>query len=562
MLPRPRSAEFHCRFLAKPLSAAAEYRQARPSVVQAVCCMAVRELLHQGLSGMNDTHRGYLERILLARVYDVAVQTPLEAAPGLSRRLGNRVLLKREDLQPVFSFKLRGAYNKMARLSPEILDRGVIAASAGNHAQGVVLAARRLGCAAVIVMPVTAPRIKVEAVERLGGTVVLWGESYSDAGRRALEIAAETGRTLIPPFDDPDVIAGQGTIGMEILRQHPDPIHSIFVPVGGGGLAAGIAAYVKRLRPEIRVIGVEPVDSDAMRRSIAAGRRVELAEVGLFADGVAVKLVGEETFALCRDLLDDCITVSTDAICGAVKDVFEDTRVIMEPAGALAVAGAAAYAADNGLTGRTMIAVASGANMNFDRLRHVAERAAIGGQREALLAVTIPEKAGSFRAFCATIGRRTITELSSRFADPVSAQVLVGIEISGPGDTETVLADLRANGFDGLDLSGNELAKLHLRYLVGGNAPLARNERLLRFTFPERPGALLEFMDAMRMEWSFSLVHYRYHGADHGRVLLGIQVPDADAGAFRAFLDRVGYPCVDETDNPAYRLFLGWRGLV
>ncbi len=509
---------------------------------------------------MPHKHRQYLERILLARVYDLAEETPLEVAPGLSRRTGNRVLLKREDLQPVFSFKLRGAYNKMANLSHYVLPKGVIAASAGNHAQGVALSARHLGCKATIVMPVTAPQIKVEAVERLGAKVVLYGESYSDAGRRALELAEQSGSTFIHPFDDPEVIAGQGTIGMEMLHQHPDPIHSIFVPIGGGGLAAGIAAYVKNLRPKIKIIGVEPVDSDAMRRSIAAGERVELGEVGLFADGVAVKLVGEETFAICRDLLDECITVSTDAICGAIKDVFEDTRVVTEPAGALAVAGLKAYVTANALAGETMIAVTSGANMNFDRLRHVAERSALGGQREALLAVTIPEKAGSFRRFCATLGRRTITELSSRFADPVNAQVLVGIQIGGPDDAVQVLNDLRANGFAGLDLADNELAKLHLRYMVGGNAPLVRSERLLRFTFPERPGALLGFMEAMRMEWSFSLVQYRYHGADHGRVLLGIQVPDADLRAFYAFLNQAGYPYIDETDNPAYRLFLGWHG--
>ena len=509
---------------------------------------------------MNSLHRDYLERILLARVYDVAVETPLERARGLSDRLRNRVLLKREDLQPVFSFKLRGAYNKMVKLTPEQLAKGVVAASAGNHAQGVALSARKLGCEATIVMPVTTPRIKIDAVARLGGKVVLAGESYSDASRCAHDLVAQTGCTYIPPFDDPDVIAGQGTIGMEILRQHPDPVHAVFVPIGGGGLAAGVAAYIKHLRPDIKLIGVEPVDSDAMRQSLAAGRRVELTEVGLFADGVAVKLVGEETFALCRDLLDDIITVDTDAMCGAIKDIFEDTRVIAEPAGALAVAGINAYVARHTLRDQTLVAVISGANMNFDRMRHVAERAELGGHREALLAVTIPERAGSFRHFCATLGQRKITELSSRFADPVNAQVLVGIEIDGRDDTLSVLADLRANGFEGLDLTNNELAKLHLRYLVGGNAPFVNNERLLRFTFPERPGALLGFMESMRMEWSFSLVQYRYHGADHGRVLLGIQVPDGDLPAFSTFINQLGYPYIDETKNPAYRLFLGWHG--
>jgi threonine dehydratase len=509
---------------------------------------------------MRGAHREYLERILLARVYDVAVETPLEPAAGLSRRLNNRILLKREDLQPVFSFKLRGAYNKMVRLAPEDLAMGVITASAGNHAQGVALAARRLGCEATIIMPVTTPGIKIDAVARMGAIVALAGESYSDAERRAQELAAQTGCVFIHPFDDPDIIAGQGSIGMEILRQHPDPITAVFVPIGGGGLAAGVAAYIKHLRPEIMVIGVEPVDSDAMRQSIAAGMRVELAEVGLFADGVAVKLVGEETFALCRDLLDDIITVDTDDMCGAIKDIFEDTRVIAEPAGALSVAGAKAYVARRDLRGATLAAVISGANMNFDRLRHAAERAELGGHREALLAVTIPERAGSFRKFCAALGKHSITELSSRFADPVDAQVLVGIRINSRDDTLAVLESLRADGFDGLDLTDNELAKLHLRYLVGGNAPFVRDERLLRFTFPERPGALLGFMEAMRIEWSFSLVQYRYHGADHGRVLLGVQVPDDDLAAFRNFVDRLGYPYVDETLNPAYRLFLGWRG--
>ena len=498
-------------------------------------------------------HSEYLNKVLLSRVYDVAVETPLDEAVSLSRRLGNRVLLKRDDLQPVFSFKLRGAYNKMARLSPEELRRGVIAASAGNHAQGVALAARRLGCEAVIVMPVTTPAIKVDAVRRLGGQVVLFGESFSDAWRHTLDLIKETGYVFIPPFDDPDVIAGQGTIGMEILRQHPDPIHAIFVPIGGGGLAAGVAAYVKNLRPEIRVIGVEPVDSDAMRRSIMAGHRVELKDVGLFADGVAVKLVGEETFALCRDLLDDIITVDTDAICGAIKDIFEDTRVVAEPAGALALAGLRAYARAGNLRDTTLVAVVSGANMNFDRLSHVAERARFGANREALLGVTIPEKAGSFRH---------ITELCTRFADPVNAHVLVGIDIKNSDEVASVLEDLRAAGFSACDLTDNELAKLHLRHMVGGNAPQVHNERLIRFFFPERPGALLNFMDAMRVTYNFTLFQYRYHGADFGRVLLGVEVPEERREDFEEFLarvDRMGYPHVDETDNPAYKMFLGWH---
>ena len=507
-------------------------------------------------------HSDYLNRILLSRVYDVAVETPLDEAVSLSRRLGNKVLLKREDLQPVFSFKLRGAYNKMARLSPEELRRGVIAASAGNHAQGVALSAQRLGCEATIVMPVTTPAIKISAVRRLGGQVVLSGESFSDAWRHTQDLIRQSGAVFIPPFEDPDVIAGQGTIGMEILRQHPDDIHAVFVPIGGGGMAAGVAAYIKHLRPDIRLIGVEPVDSDAMRRSIMAGYPVELSEVGLFADGVAVKLVGEETFSLCRDLLDDIITVDTDAICGAIKDIFEDTRVVAEPAGALSLAGLRAYVAAGGVKDATLVAIVSGANMNFDRLSHVVDRSEIGAEREALLAVTIPEKVGSFRHLCAAIGKRSITELCTRFADPEKARVLVGIKIKGRGDAAEVLADLREQGFSASDLSDNELAKLHLRHMVGGNAPQVANERLLRFAFPERPGALLDFMDAMRVEFNISLFQYRYHGADYGRVLVGFDAPEDQREAFEDFLarvERMGYPHVDESDNPAYKMFLGWH---
>ena len=505
-------------------------------------------------------HSEYLNRILLSRVYDVAVETPLDEAVSLSRRLGNKVLLKREDLQPVFSFKLRGAYNKMARLSPEELRRGVIAASAGNHAQGVALSAQRLGCEATIVMPVTTPAIKISAVRRLGGQVVLSGESFSDAWRHTQDLIGQSGAVFIPPFEDPDVIAGQGTIGMEILRQHPGEIHAVFVPIGGGGMAAGVAAYIKHLRPEIRVIGVEPVDSDAMRRSIMAGYPVELSDVGLFADGVAVKLVGEETFALCRDLLDDIITVDTDAICGAIKDIFEDTRVVAEPAGALSLAGLRAYAANGGVKDATLVAIVSGANMNFDRLGHVVDRSEIGAEREALLAVTIPEQMGSFRRLCTAIGKRSITELCTRFADPERARVLVGIKIQGKGDVAEVLADLREQGFTVIDLSDNELAKLHLRHMVGGNAPQVGNERLLRFAFPERPGALLDLIDAMRVEFNITLFQYRYHGADFGRVLMGFDVPDEQREAFEDFLarvERMGYPHVDESDNPAYKMFLG-----
>ncbi len=508
-------------------------------------------------------HSHYLQRILLSRVYDVAVETPLEEATTLSRLLGNRVYLKREDLQPVFSFKLRGAYNKMARLGRDELARGVIAASAGNHAQGVALSAKKLGCEATIVMPVTTPAIKIGAVRRLGGQVVLFGESFTDSFEHALDLIRQTGAIFIPPFEDPDVIAGQGTIGMEILRQHPGPLEAVFVPIGGGGLAAGVAAYIKNLRPEIRVIGVEPVDSDAMRRSIAAGYPVALDEVGLFADGVAVKQVGEETFAICRDLLDEIVTVDTDAICGAVKDIFEATRVVAEPAGALSLAGLRAWVGRNQIRDKSLAAIISGANMNFDRLAHVVDRSEIGAEREALLAITIPEKVGSFRKLCAIIGNRNITELCTRFSDPEKARVLAGIKISGRQDVAELLAELRDQGLDVIDLSDNELAKLHLRHLVGGNSPTVANERLLRFHFPERPGALLNFMDAMRVEFSITLFQYRYHGADYGRVLMGFDVPETKRNDFEDFLRRVeamGYAHADETGNPAYNLFLGWHG--
>lgn len=499
----------------------------------------------------------YLERILNARVYDVAIESPLELAPGLSRRMGNRLLLKREDMQPVFSFKLRGAYNKMARLPQSALRRGVIAASAGNHAQGVALAAQKLACAAVIVMPVTTPRIKIEAVRARGAKVVLHGDSYDEAYARARELERRQRLAFVHPYDDPDVIAGQGTIAMEILRQHGDPIHAIFAAVGGGGLIAGIAAYVKRLRPEIKVIGVEPVDADAMYRSLRAGRRVRLDQVGLFADGVAVKQVGRETFRLCRVLVDDMIRVDTDAMCAAIKDVFEDTRAILEPAGALAIAGAKAWAARNGARDRTLVAVACGANMNFDRLRFVAEEAELGEQREAVLAVTIPERPGSFRTFCSLIGPRNITEFNYRYADPRQAQVFVGVQVHNREETARLVRALRRHGLQTHDFSDNELAKLHVRHLVGGHAPGVTDEILYRFEFPERPGALMKFLNAMSRGWNISLFHYRNHGADYGRVLVGMQVPSTDQRKFQAFLARVGYPYRDETRNPAYRLFLG-----
>jgi threonine dehydratase len=499
----------------------------------------------------------YLQKILTAKVYDVAVESPLELAPILSRRLGNRVLLKREDQQPVFSFKLRGAYNKMAHLSTAARARGVIAASAGNHAQGVALAAQKLGCKATIVMPVTTPHIKIAAVEARGAKVVLHGDSYSDAYAHALALQKRLRATFVHPYDDPDVIAGQGTIGMEILRQCEAPIDAIFVAVGGGGLISGIASYVKRVRPEIRIIGVQPVDSDAMTRSLAAGRRVKLAHVGLFADGVAVKQVGAETFRIARELVDEMVLVDTDATCAALKDVFEDTRSILEPAGALSIAGVKAWVERHRTKDRTFVAIACGANMNFDRLRFVAERAELGERREAILAVTIPERPGSFRAFCRLLGKRAVTEFNYRYADARVAHLFVGIEVAGRHETERLLTELKRHRIEAYDLTDNEMAKLHVRHLVGGHAPAAENEILYRFEFPERPGALMQFLNSMSRGWNISLFHYRNHGADYGRVLVGMQVPPADKGEFRSFLDRLGYDYVDETGNPAYRMFLG-----
>jgi len=507
----------------------------------------------------------YLERILKARVYDVAIQSPLEAAPGLSRRLGNRLLLKREDLQPVFSFKLRGAYNKMAGLAPARLKKGVITASAGNHAQGVALAAQKLGCRAVIVMPVTTPRIKVDGVAARGAQVVLHGDSYSDAHAHARMLQRRRGLTFVHPYDDPEVIAGQGTIGMEILRQCTRPIHAIFVPVGGGGLISGIAAYVKRLRPAVRVIGVEPIDADAMARSLKAGRRVVLDHVGLFADGVAVKQVGEETFRLARRFVDEVVCVDTDEMCAAIKDVFEDTRAVLEPAGALAVAGAKVWVEKRGARGRTLIAIASGANTNFDRLRFVAERAEMGEHREAVLAVTIPERRGSFRRFCKALGGRNITEFNYRMSDPREAHIFVGVTVHDRDETARIVRILRRGDFRTLDLSDDEVAKGHMRHMVGGHLPRtserATRERstelLYRFEFPERPGALMKFLSAMNPSWNISLFNYRNLGADYGSILVGIEVPRQEMGDFRRFLQRLGYPYADETRNPAYRLFLG-----
>jgi len=499
--------------------------------------------------------RDYLEAILHANVYDVAVETPLHEAPRLSDRLGSRVLLKREDSQPLFSFKLRGAYNKMSRLSASALRRGVVAASAGNHAQGVALAGQRLSAAATIVMPVRTPQIKVDAVRELGATIVLEGGSYDEAETEARRIARRDRLTFIHAYDDPDVIAGQGTIAMEILRQYQHPIDAVFVPVGGGGLIAGIAAYMKALRPEILIVGVEPVDANSMERALRAGRRVRLAQVGQFADGVAVGQVGVEPFRLARRHVDEMVLVDTDEICAAMKDVFEDTRAIVEPSGALAIAGMKRHVERRQAKGETLVAVISGANVNFDRLRFVAERAELGERREAVFAATIPERPGSFRAFCRLLGRRNITEFNYRYDDPAEAHVFVGVEVRDQAETGRLLAKLEASGIPVLDLSDNEMAKLHVRHLVGGRAH-AVNEVLYRFEFPERPGALLDFLDTLAETWNISLFHYRNHGADYGRVLVGIQVPPAERGALRDFLHRLGYPSWDESRNAAYRLFL------
>jgi threonine dehydratase len=498
----------------------------------------------------------YLKKILTSRVYDVARETPLEFAPLLSERFGNRIWLKREDEQPVFSFKLRGAYNKISSLSPEELKRGVIASSAGNHAQGVALAAARMKTRAVIVMPRTTPEIKINAVRSLGAKVVLHGDNYDAAFVHAEKLIRERGLVFISPFDDPDVIAGQGTIGFEILKQHPRSLDAVFVPVGGGGLIAGIGAYIKQLRPDIRIVGVEPEDADAMARSLKLGRRVLLDHVNIFADGVAVRQVGRETFRLAKKVVDEIVVVSNDEICAAIKDIFQDRRSILEPAGALAMAGLRAWVERNRVKKQDLVAIASGANVNFDRLRHVSERAEIGERRELVLAVTIPEEAGSFRRFCAAIGNHGITEFNYRFADPANAHVFVGVQIPDAKEARRLIASLRKQGYRVLDMTDNEMAKLHIRHLVGGRAPNATDEILYRFMFPERPGALMNFLDNMGGKWNISLFHYRNHGADYGRVLVGMQVPPEDKKSFEDFLAKLGYEYSEETTNPAYRLFL------
>ena len=507
----------------------------------------------------------YLQKILTAKVYEVASETSLDLAKNLSRRVGNRVLLKREDQQSVFSFKLRGAYNKMAHLTAEQLAKGVICASAGNHAQGVALGARELGARAVIVMPTTTPQLKVDAVRALGGEVVLAGESYSDAAAHAQKLQREQGLTFVHPFDDPDVIAGQGTIAMELLRQHSGPLDAVFVAIGGGGLISGVGAYIKAVRPEIKVIGVQMTDSDAMLQSVRAGERVTLADVGLFADGTAVKQVGEETFRLARELIDDFVVVDTDAVCAAIKDVFVDTRSIVEPSGAMAVAAMKQYAATHKCKGQVFAAILCGANMNFDRLRFVAERSETGEEREALLAVTIPEERGSFRRFLEQIdtlpgGPRSVTEFNYRISGPERAHVFVGLTTNRKGESEKLAAHFERSGFEALDLTHNDLAKEHVRYMVGGASPLAGDERLLRFVFPERPGALLKFLSLMRPNWNISLFHYRNQGADFGRILVGMQVPAKDAKAFDKFLGTLAYPYQEETLNPVYARFLRAEG--
>ncbi len=507
------------------------------------------------------TPADYLKKILTARVYDVAVESALQSAPALGRRLHNTVLLKREDQQSVRSFKLRGAYNKMAHLTPAQLGKGVICASAGNHAQGVALSASKLGTRAVIVMPTTTPQVKVDAVRGFGGEVVLFGDSYSDAYQHALTLQKQQNLTFVHPFDDPDVIAGQGTIAMEILRQHQGPLHAVFVAIGGGGLISGVANYIKSVRPEVKVIGVQMTDSDAMMQSVSAKKRVALPDVGLFADGTAVKLVGEETFRIARKLVDSYVTVDTDAVCAAIKDVFVDTRSIVEPSGAMAVAAIKQYVATHKTRGETYAAILCGANMNFDRLRFVAERAEVGEEREALFAVTIPEERGSFRRFCELIGNlpggaRNVTEFNYRISDSARAHVFVGLTTRGKGESVKIAANFSKHGFEALDLTHDELAKEHIRHMVGGHSSLSKDERLMRFVFPERPGALMKFLSLMRPGWNISLFHYRNQGADYGRILVGLQVPASDKAAFGQFLETLGYPYVEETTNPVYRMFL------
>ncbi|MEZ5537261.1 MAG: threonine ammonia-lyase, biosynthetic [Thiolinea sp.] len=502
--------------------------------------------------------KSLIERILTARVYDVAIETPLDHARNLSQRLDNNIYLKREDLQPVFSFKLRGAFNRLFRLSQEERSRGVVAASAGNHAQGIAMAGTALGIETTIVMPRVTPDIKIKAVEAFGGKAIIHGDSFDDAYLYARELEEKQGMTFAHPFDDVDVIAGQGTIGMEILRQHPEPPDAVFICVGGGGLISGVGSYIKYLYPQTKIIGVEHEEAPSMHTSLEKNKRVVLSKVGSFADGAAVKQVGKLTFDIARKVVDEVILVSTDETCAAIKDVFEDTRTLLEPAGALSTAGLKKYVAQHGWKNKNIIAISSGANINFDRLRHVAERAELGEGREVLLAVTIPEKPGSFRQFCETIGNRPITEFNYRYSDASKAQVFAGVKIAeGKHHREELLNELKARDYSFIDMSDNEVAKIHLRYMVGGHGQGVENELLYRFMFPERPGALLHFLTCMSGGWNISLFHYRNHGSDFGRVLAGIQVPPDERAQFCAFLDDLGYTYWDETDNPAYRRFLG-----
>ena len=499
----------------------------------------------------------YIEKILTARVYDVAIESPLDKAKNLSKRINNNVLMKREDLQPVFSFKLRGAYNKIDQLLQKGDLEGVIAASAGNHAQGLALAAQQRGVKATIVMPKTTPAIKVRAVKAYGAKAVLVGDTYDEAYDYATAEAEAKNLVFVHPYDDPDVIAGQGTVAMEILRQHPDPVDAVFIPVGGGGLCAGMAAFLKYLRPETKVIAVEAEESACLAAAMEKKRRVILPQVGIFADGVAVKQIGKETYRIIKDNIDGVITVNTDEMCAAIKDIFDDTRSIMEPAGALGIAGMKKYVEQHGIENKTLIAINSGANMNFDRLRHVAERSELGENREALLAVTIPEEPGSFHKFCKILGKRGITEFNYRYSSADAAHVYAGIQLSeGAAEKETVVRLLKDKGYPVIDMTDNEVAKLHIRYMVGGRVQGLENEVVYRFQFPERPGALLQFLTNIGKRWNISMFHYRNHGAGYGRVLVGIQVPAKERKLIKEYLDKVGYPFWDETDNPAYELFL------
>ena len=507
----------------------------------------------------------YLQKILRARVYDVAEETPLEKAKNLSKKFENNIWFKREDLQPVFSFKLRGAFNRMSQLSKEELDKGVIASSAGNHAQGVALSASFLKCRSVIVMPLTTPVMKIRAVESLKAEVILFGETYDECYEKALDISEKENLTFIHPFDDPEVIAGQGTIGLEILRQSQTPPNAIYIAVGGGGLIAGVSAYVKAIWPDTKIIGVEPEDACAMTLSLKANEPIELESIGLFADGVAVRKVGEKTFSICKKNVDEMVTVSTDEICAAIKDVFEDTRSILEPAGALSIAGLKKHVVNNQLKNNNLVAIACGANMNFERLRFVAERAELGEEKEAMIAVGIPEKAGSLKLLCKTLGSRSLTEFSYRIAEGKTAQIFMGVEVSNNNDRELLTAEIKRGGFDCHDLSNDELSKVHLRHMVGGRLPKSISqiskgeytELLYRFEFPERPGALMRFVNSMRPEWTISIFHYRNHGADTGRIVIGVLVNDSEIQAWNEFVKKIGYKNWDETDNPAYKLFLG-----